>query len=282
MHLLLLAIINSAAMALVLRCFSAQRGNRYAIILGNYFACVCIALFTMGNPGKIFSASPVTLLCGVITGILFVLNLVIMQSSIRLNGAALSSAFAKLGLLVTLAVSFLFFHEKPGRLQLLGIALVLAAIVLISGKDEKAPERAPQLSLLLLTLLTGGCGDVMIKIYEEVGNSAEGTVFFFYLFATAALLTSVLAFWEFRRSGRKLLLKEMAAGIAVGIPNYFSSFLILQVLQVLPAFVTYSVYSTGTILLVLVMSALLFREKPGRRQLYGIVLILAALVLLNL
>ena len=152
----------------------------------------------------------------------------------------------------------------------------------ISGKDEKAPERAPQLSLLLLTLLTGGCGDVMIKIYEEVGNSAEGTVFFFYLFATAALLTSVLAFWEFRRSGRKLLLKEMAAGIAVGIPNYFSSFLILQVLQVLPAFVTYSVYSTGTILLVLVMSALLFREKPGRRQLYGIVLILAALVLLNL
>ena len=74
----------------------------------------------------------------------------------------------------------------------------------------------------------------------------------------------------------------MAAGIAVGIPNYFSSFLILQVLQVLPAFVTYSVYSTGTILLVLVMSALLFREKPGRRQLYGIVLILAALVLLNL
>ena len=205
-----------------------------------------------------------------------------MQSSIRLNGAALSSAFAKLGLLVTLAVSFLFFHEKPGSLQLLGIALVLAAIVLISAKDEKAPERAPKLTLLLLTLLTGGCGDVMIKIYEEVGNSAEGTVFFFHLFATAALLTAALAFLEFQRNGKKLLLQEMAAGIAVGIPNYFSSFLILQVLQVLPAFVTYSVYSTGTILVVLIMSALLFREKPGRRQLYGIVLILAALVLLNL
>ena len=205
----------------------------------------------------------------------------IKQSSIRVNGAALSSAFAKLGLLVTLTVSVLFFQERPGVLQAIGIVLVLAAIVLISSRDEDAPEQAPHLALLLLTLLTGGCGDAMIKVYEQFGPSGESAVFFFFLFATAAALTAVLALVEFRRSGKKLLPTEMAAGIAVGIPNYFSSYLVLQVLRFLPAFVTYSVYSTGTILLVLLLSALLFREKPGKRQLLGISLILCALVLLN-
>lgn len=281
LHLLLLAIVNSAAMALVLRCFSAQRGNRYAILLGNYLACVAIALFSMGGLDSLRSAAPATRLCGLINGVLFVLNLVIMQSSIRVNGAALSSAFAKLGLLVTLTASVLFFHERPGVLQAVGIVLVLAAIMLISGRDEDAPERAPKLSLLLLTLLTGGCGDAMIKVYEQLGPAGESAVFFFFLFATSAVLTAALALFEFRRTGKKLLLTEMAAGIAVGIPNYFSSYLVLQVLRFLPAFVTYSVYSTGTILLVLVLSALLFREKPGKRQLFGIALILGALVLLN-
>ena len=281
LHLLLLAIANSAAMALVLRCFSAQRGNRYAILLGNYLACVVIALISMGGLDSLRAAAPATRLCGLITGILFVLNLVIMQSSIRVNGAALSSAFAKLGLLVTLTVSVLFFQERPGVLQAIGIVLVLAAIVLISSRDEDAPEQAPHLALLLLTLLTGGCGDAMIKVYEQFGPSGESAVFFFFLFATAAALTAVLALVEFRRSGKKLLPTEMAAGIAVGIPNYFSSYLVLQVLRFLPAFVTYSVYSTGTILLVLLLSPLLFREKPGKRQLLGISLILCALVLLN-
>ena len=267
-------------MALVLRCFSAQRGNRYAILLGNYLACVVIALLSLHGRG-VLTADRATILCGVVTGVLYVLNLVTMQSSIRASGAALTSAFAKLGLLVTLTVSILLFRETPSLGQLLGIALVLAAIVLISSRDDKAPGSAPHVPLLLLTLLTGGCGDVMSKVYEQLGPGGEEPVFFLFLFGTAALFTALLSLLERRRTGKPFLLREAAAGIAVGIPNYFSSYLILLVLQRLPAFVTYSVYSTGTILLVLALSAVLFHEKLSRRQLLGIALILAALVLLN-
>ena len=60
-----------------------------------------------------------------------------------------------------------------------------------------------------------------------------------------------------------------------------SDFMLLLALERLPAFLVYPVFSTGTILLVLLLSALLFRERPGRRQLLGILLILGALVLLN-
>ena len=262
---LLFAILSSASMALVLKLFRGQRGNRYGLLLGNYLTCVLIALLSLPDRGQILRGSPTTLLLGLGAGVLFVAGLITLQSSVRLNGATLSAAFAKLGLLVSLALSVLCFGERPGLLQLLGILLVLAALVLIHTKGgEKSESGAPRsLSLLLLTLLAGGGADAMA------------------LFLTAALLTGLLALLERRRSGKRILLRELAAGVAVGVPNYFSSYLLLLALERLPAFLVYPVFSTGTILLVLLLSALLFRERPGRRQLLGILLILGALVLLN-
>lgn len=283
MLLLLLAMLGSASMTLVLKLFREPRGNRYGIILGNYMTCVGIALLMMPQRGMILQADRTTLLCGLVGGVLFVANLVAMQSSVRLNGASLSAAFAKLGLLVSLAVSAVWFRERPGIGQLLGAALVLPALFLIHGRGKDEAEGAPgSFTLLLLTLLTGGGGDAMAKVFEQLGAAGEGTVYFFVLFLTAGVLSALLAWRETRRTGKKLLPAELAAGIAVGIPNYFSSYLLLLALQRLPAFLVYPAFSAGTILLVMLLSALLFRERPGRRQLGGIGLILTALVLLNL
>ena len=74
----------------------------------------------------------------------------------------------------------------------------------------------------------------------------------------------------------------MASGITVGLPNYFSSFMLLRALVTLPALLVYPVFSTGSIVVVMLVSTLLLKERITRRQLLGIALILAALVLLNL
>ena len=73
----------------------------------------------------------------------------------------------------------------------------------------------------------------------------------------------------------------MAAGIAVGIPNYYASFLLLLALVVLPAIVVYPINSTGWVLLVMALDALVFPQNYPERQWLGILLVLAAMVLLN-
>ena len=47
MIFLILSILSSAAMALLLRLFSKQRGNRYGLVFGNYLTCVLIAMLIM-------------------------------------------------------------------------------------------------------------------------------------------------------------------------------------------------------------------------------------------
>lgn len=276
---LILAMLGSAAMSLVLKAFRAQRGNRYGIILGNYITCVLVGFLMLPDRSMVLHGSLSTLLFGVIGGFFFAAGLTAMQSSIRANGAALTAAFAKLGLVVTLGVSVLCFGERPGAVQLIGIALVFAALALIHGGAKK--EEGGSFLLLLLVLLTGGGGDAMSKVFEQLGGEGEGTLYFFWLFLTAAVLAAVLAMRETRLTGKKILPGELAAGVLVGLPNYFSSWLLLLALERMPALVVYPAASTGTILLVMVFSALLFHERITRRQMAGLGLILAALVLLN-
>lgn len=278
---LLFAVLSSASMALALRRFRDPAGNRYGLILGNYLSCILLAVLLTPKAVSVLHSSLPTVGMGMISGVFYVAALVLMQTSVHRSGAGLTAAFAKLGLLVSLGVSILFFGERPGVLQLAGAGLVLAALVLIHGAGAQGQARKG-FWLLLLTLLCNGCADAMAKVFEQLGSSAENTGYFFWLFLTSFLLTAGLALAERRRSGKRLLWKELAAGLAVGIPNYFSSYLLLLALGLLPAFLVFPVFSTGTILLVLLVGALVFRERLTRRQGVGVGLILAALVLLNL
>ncbi len=300
---LLLAALSSAALTLVLKWFRDPKGSRYGILLGNYLTCMLIAFIQMPDKGRFYAASPSTFLLGGIGGFLFVAGLVTMQSSVRQNGATLTSAFSKLGMLIPLLVSFLFFGDVPTWLQAVGLLFAVGAIIVLnlprkvnselpqkaeneSSEPSESAKEEPKsrmiLWLLLLTLLASGLSEGMSKVFERLGDQAEDTRYFFFLFLTAAVLTAVLSVVEKVRHGKGIRLKEMAAGILAGIPNYFSSWFLLKALVRLPAMLVYPVFSVGSILLVTGFGALIFKERLEKRQWLGLGLILIALIFLNL
>ena len=319
---LFLATCSSAVMAIVLRMFQDSKGNRYGIILGNYLVCILISFLSLPDRSLVLRESFVTIICGIIGGIFFVAGLVTMQTSTKLNGATLTAVFSKMGLVISLAVSIFVFGERPGPMQAAGVILVLAALVLINSSGEEGEQSGEEkvqsgegqtrlgereaksggeqdqpgkeqvqgktdtskvyTSALILTMLAGGGASSMSKIFEQIGSRDQDELYFLYLFATAAVLTVILAAVERRKTGADLRWQEMAAGIAVGVPNYYASFLLLLALVALPAFIVYPVNSTGAILLVMAVDALIFHQKYTSRQKIGILLVLAAMILLNI
>lgn len=284
---LIAGIISSTAITVVLKIFRNQTGNRYGIILGNYLTCVLIAFLMVPEKSEILNPDATTIICGIIGGFLFVAALVAMQASIRINGAILTSAFSKMGLIVPLLISVLFLGEKFRILQIPGIILVFAAFWLISTDKEsfqkqKGRSLPSQVILLLIVLLFYGGGDSMAKIFDHFGQASDSQLYFLILFLVAAILTLVLLLVEYKRTGAKLKLKEFLTGILVGIPNYFSSFLLLLALKGLPSLIVYPCYSAGALLLITVIGAIFFREKPGRKAWIGLVYILLALIVLNI
>ena len=250
--LLILAIICSASLTIALKIFRSEEGNRFAILLGNYISCIIIGSVMLTDTSSVFRIQPTTLVCGTIAGFLFVAGLVLMQQSIEVNGASLTSAFSRLGLIVPLIISMLFFGERPSWMQLVGLLIALSAMWILKGSDDANNHAAT--GLLLLVLMVGGFADGMAKIFEQVGSRSQDDLYIFLVFVIAGLLTTFLLLKEYKHSGKTVRMKDFLAGFLVGVPNYFSSSLLLKTLAYIPAFLAYTVFATGTILTVTLIS----------------------------
>ena len=275
---LFLAILSSALISVIMRLSTHRVKGNIAMLLISYVTCLTVAgCFTgWGNLFPRGAGLAPALGMGAVHGALYLTSFMLLQYSVKKNGVVLSATFMKLGLLVPMAVSVFLFGEHPGLWQWVGFAIALGAILLINLGDG-AGESGFRPGLLLLLLL-GGFGDVMAKIFEELGDPALAPQFLFYTFGTALLLCALIMAAKGQRPG----LPEVFFGVIIGIPNYFCSKFLLKALERVEGVIVYPTFSVGTLLVVTLVGGLLFREKLTRRQWAAMVAILAALVLLNL
>ncbi len=275
---LILAIVSSAMIAIVMRLSEGRVKGRLTMLAVNYLTCLLLAGCYTGLEDLFPAGSDLsgTLGMGAVNGFLYLMGFVLLQVNIRKNGVVLSSTFMKLGLLVPMVVSVLFFGEMPGGLQIVGFLLAVTAIVLVNaGKEESTTTF--KLGLILL-LLAGGGGDAMAKIFEELGNGALSEQYLFYSFLMALVLCALLAVWKKEALGGK----ELLYGFLIGIPNYYSARFLLRAVERLDGVLVYPTYSVATILVVTLAGVCFFRERLAKRQWLVLGIILIALALLNL
>ena len=275
---LLLAIVSSTLVSVIMRLSTDRVRQNVAMLAMNYLMCTLLAVGYTGV-GSLLPASSAlgqTLGMGAVHGALYLAGFVLLQFNVRQNGVVLSATFMKLGLLVPMAVSILAFGEQPEVLQIVGFVLAVAAIVLINQNKEGGAVRSG--GSLLLLLLCGGCGDVMAKVFEELGEAALEQQFLLYTFVSALILCLALMLCKKQRPG----VPEVLFGALIGIPNFFSAKFLLRALESVPAVIAYPTYSVATLLIITMTGVLLFREKLEKRQWCALGIILLALALLNL
>ena len=168
------------------------------------------------------------------------------------------------------------------RLGWLALALcTLGTLALTALPGEPAAVPAMKLEPVALLVRPGELFLDGVRI-PELRTSPDGS----RTYAPAAEVLAALDpdFW----AGEELEYQALSSegrdwlfGVLLGVPNYFSSRFLLQALGTVPASVAYPVFSCGTILLTALVGRLAFGERPGRRQLAALAVVLVALVLLN-
>ena len=275
---LLLAIASSSLVSIVMRTSEKYTKGNHGMLAVNYVICVIMAAFYTGF-GNLFPKAEgigFTLGLGTCTGILYLVGLLLVQLNIQKNGVVLSSIFQKLGLIVQVLISIIFFKEQPQLIQVLGIIICLVAVVMINF--EKG-QTAVQFKMgLFLILLSSGFCDVMSKIHEEMGNPALADHFLFYTFGVAMILCIALIIVKKELFGWK----DILFGILLGIPNYFSASFLLKALNDIAAVIVFPTFSVATVVVISMTGLLVFKEKLSKKQWIGMGLILVALVFLNI
>lgn len=278
MVFLLLAVLSSSMISIMMRVSSGRISANLSMLATNYFICSLLGAAYAGFdliapevPG--FS---VTVWLGLISGVLYLAGFVAFQTNTNRHGIVLSSVFMKLGLLVPIVFSVLFFKEIPTAVQIAGFCIAIFAIVLINLK-KGGNGKGFGIGLIVMLLLSGGA-DVMAKFFDVLAPAVFSSQYLFYNFATAFVLCMVLVIRKKERPG----FREFLYGTLIGIPNFFSAKFLLASLTKLPAVVVYPTFSVGTMLIVTLTGVAVFRERLSKVQWIALAGIIAALVLLNM
>lgn len=309
---LITAIICSGMLAISMRLAEDKGCNMKVITMLNYVFALVFSFVLLDDKGILLNAGDAKLemAFGIINGFLFLATLVIYQWNLKNNGVPLSVSFSRLGVLIPILVSMLFFGDLPEQLQWVGLGLALVAMILINYTPNADMSMAKNKVGLIILFVAGGAADVLTKIFDIYGNHELSDFYIFYTFLVALILSVVVllisnkkdkvksdilekvsmgnndmspvAESEVNLTEKASKKKEIVFGLAVGFFNYFSSILLVYSVINLPAFVVFPVFSVGVIVFANIVNFLFFKEKLGKQQYAGMVIIAIALVCLNM
>jgi uncharacterized membrane protein len=279
---LVLAVMASTGFGVGLKISEVQRRDRVVVAFFNYLAGAALAALFWVSP---WAEAPMrlsasTLYAGIFAGAAWVAGLLTMMVSIQETGITLTAAISRLSVIIPIAACALLWSERLEAQEAAGVGLAVVAVLLLSTRAAERDGRVTRrgLYLLLLLLLSQGAAQIAMKIYGQYCPREQVTAFVMVLFLTASVLTGI---WVM--AGRKKIRRgDTLFGAVIGVPNLLSGSFLALALQHVKGTIVFPVTNAGTLLLLALLGGWLWREKLGRRGKVGILLTLAALVLINI
>jgi len=278
---LLLPIASLTCLNMVIRLSVGRSKTRWGVIAFNYLTGALISL-TLVLMGGVMRASPFTLALGAVTGALYTGGMFLSMTTMERSGASIAASVSQLSVVVPVAASVFVYGESLGGLQLLGVAVAVAALPFLAYKSKGNPNDPVDRGLIPLMaamLVVQGFAQLSSKVLVASDLEAERNMFFLTVFMSATLLTTPLAI---RARGQVSLPRDAGLGVGVGAFNMLTNMSVLLALRSVPASLFFPLNGSGGLMLTTFAAMLLFRERISGVNALGVALTLAAVALINL
>lgn len=281
---LLATILLNVVISAIFKVFPKYKINSLQAIVANYCVCVITGSFFIGHMPFTFSVPhatwfPWALLMGV--GFICIFNL--LAYSTRVDGITTTTIANKLSLVIPTLFSVILYHEQVGIGKVAGIVLAFPAVYLttrIKGEDNK-----PQNLLLpALIFLGGGFLDTLMKYVQThfLATNEDQALYSIFCFAMAGSIGIIVIIVLLLLRKTNLQWRNIAAGIIIGIPNYFSIYYFIRMLNsnFLQSSAAIPVLNIGIVTASTLTAILLFREKTNLLCTIGLALSILAILLI--
>jgi drug/metabolite transporter (DMT)-like permease len=267
--------------------FSRFKINTFNAIVINY--TVCLVLGTLIDPasGWPFS-SPIIqspwFSFDIILGLMFIVGFNLTAKSIQQAGITMTTLIQRMSLILTVSFTVILFKEHFGWLELCGLVLALLAIIAINQKTSSLSFQmsGPFPFILLAVLVISAAIEILLYYVEKTGLvGSDQMAFTTHGFGCAAIFGWVSLIWLWLKKKLKFSRRDVIAGILLGIPNFFSIFLLLKMLNNgWNGSLMYPLVNVSVLLLSTLVAVIAFREKLNRLNWIGIGLASAAILVI--
>jgi len=282
---LFLSILFSTGLFVIFKYFGIYKIDTLKAIFVNY-----IVAFTMGvglaDGAVSLSQIPEQswFFGALFLGALFVSVFFVMATTAQRNGVSVASVAGKMSVVVPVLFGTFLYQESVTILKVLGILIALLAVYLASVKDEVDTKSGGMLFPILL-FFGSGVIDTTLK-YVEVNfvPQEEVSLFSGSLFGIAAVFAATIILIQQVRKKTSFGFKNIIAGIALGVPNYFSIIFLIKALQNkdFESSVLFTVNNVGIVILSTFVGLLIFKEKFSLKNKIGVFLAVLGILLVTI
>lgn len=251
-------IISSTLIFVIFRLFEKYKIDTFQAIVFNYFTAFGCGLLLYSNEftSKIWvhlDWIPYTLL----VSILFISLFFVMGKSAQKNGVAMTSVAVKMSLAVSMIGMILIYSEAVTPFKVIGIVLALSGVLLVSMEKNKTGASRNSLQMLLILFIGSGILDLTLNYAQQhVLNHLTPALFSSFGFGIAGLIGTIIVIYQLIFSSIPIKFKNIIAGVILGVPNYFSIFLLLKSYEVID-------FTNSSILAIVNVSVVVFSAMFG-------------------
>ncbi|MGY0407729.1 MAG: EamA/RhaT family transporter [Polaribacter sp.] len=279
---LLLSILFSTSLFVIFKYFSIYKINILKAIVVNYLVAFIMGfvLSEIKFPIAEIYQQP-WFLGSLILGALFVSVFFVIAITAQNNGVSVASIAGKMSVVIPVLFGIFLYNESVTFLKILGILIALIAVYLASTKEEKLEKKGTLLFPFLLFLGSGIIDTTLKYVQVHFVPEKEVAIFSGSLFGFAAFFGLLVLGVKFIKKREAFGVKNLLAGIILGVPNYYSIVCLIKALQNknFESSVLFTVNNVGVVIVSTLVGLLLFQEKFSLKNKIGVVLAIIGIVL---
>jgi drug/metabolite transporter (DMT)-like permease len=281
---LTLSILASSLIFVLFKLFKTYEIDTFQAIVFNYFAAFFCGITFFGyewNDRVLIDLSwlPSVLICS----FLFISLFVLMGISSQNNGIASTSVAVKMSMALSIGAMILIYQETVNLFKIFGILLAIIGVLLVSLEKKDTTKNTSSWMLGIL-FLGSAFLDLTLNISQGfLLGSLTPSLFSAFGFGLAGAFGSFVLVFQYIKKIRQFSWKHVLAGILLGIPNFFSIYLLLVAYDSanLSDSIVVTIINISVVCLSTIFGFFLFREKLTTQKWLGILVVVAAIFLIS-
>ncbi|MFC1726215.1 hypothetical protein ACFL4T_11360 [candidate division KSB1 bacterium] len=280
MILLLLAIISSFTIGILIKINELKGAETRVVLAANYIIASIIGWIFVIYTGSI-SISTSTFLIGGIGGVLWPVMFFSLMWGVRIFGLSIVGSVIRISLIIPVMFAVVFLSETLSVFVILGIIGTFLAFYLLRkpAPDTKTDKRA--FWFFPLIVIGFGITDLWVNIFNNYGVESEKFLFMVLIFTFSAVITLAVNFLQKIKSDKGSVMR----GVILGIPNFFSTFFLMESLKtaefVKDSAAAYTIYAAFGVFLAFSAGAVFWKERVTVFNVLGAAAAICAIILLN-
>jgi len=271
--------------SLFCRIYTSSRNGGGAIQFSVFYAAFA-GVATLAINGFSYTFSPATLITGLLNAlVLLTYNIAMVKCGVLGSYAFMMLCALSGGILVPMAYDALYLGYSFSTIQLIALAMILAAFVILNLDGIKAKKNLKYLIWCAVLFITNGLYTILMNLQQTLTNFTLRNEMVITTFLGMAVMTSAfyLLFsrksfidgWRMeKKSFLPMFISSLSSAIAVTMFMYSMKTFNITVLAV--------VNNGGVLVLSAIAAFTLFKEKLTASSVIGMVLATASIIMLSL